>query len=154
MPYQIQVKQVESQTTAVVRCRAKQSDLPKVIPQACGEVWAFVRSANFPRPGRNLALYLDSEMNLEVGVEVSETFAGNGRVVCSSTPAGTVATAVHWGPYVRLGEAHEAIHKLCTERGHTMAGPSWEVYGHWYDEPGLLRTDVLYLLQAAAEAPG
>jgi hypothetical protein len=27
-------------------------------------------------------------------------------------------------------------------------------YGHWYDEPGQLRTDVIYLLQARAEPAG
>ena len=136
---------------AVVRCRAKVSELASVIPKACGEVWAFVRSANLPHPGRNLALYLDGEMNLEVGVEVTQPFTGNDRVVCSSTPAGMVATAVHWGPYDRLGEAHKAVHEWCATHGHKVAGPSWEVYGHWYDEPGQLRTDVFYLLQACAE---
>jgi effector-binding domain-containing protein len=154
MVYQVQVLRVEPQTTAVVRCRAKVSELASVIPQACGEVWAFIRSANLPHPGRNLALYLDGEMNLEVGVEVAQPFTGNDRVVCSSTPAGMVATAMHWGPYNRLGEAHKAVHEWCAKHGHKLAGPSWEAYGHWYDEPGQPRTDVFYLLQAGAEPAG
>jgi effector-binding domain-containing protein len=146
MEYQVQVQQVPAQTTAVVRMRAKPDELSRVVPAACGEVWQFVRAAGLPRPGRHLALYLDGEMNIEVGVEVAGPFAGDGRVVCSSTPAGTVATAAHWGPYNRLGEAHSAVCKWCADNGHALAGPSWEVYGHWEDDPSKLRTDVYYLL--------
>jgi len=27
-----------------------------------------------------------------------------------------------------------------------MAGPRWEVYGHWSDNPATRRTDIFYLL--------
>ncbi len=149
MEYQVLVEQAASRTTAVVRTRAGRHELAQVVPQGCGEVWTFIRSSQMPHPGRNLALYLDCEINLEVGVEVTQPFAGNGRVVCSSTPAGTVATAAHFGPYDRLGGAHAAILGWCAEKGHVLAGPSWEVYGHWDDDPAKLRTDVYYLLRPA-----
>ena len=35
-----------------------------------------------------------------------------------------------------------------------LAGPNWEVYGHWHDDPSQLRTDVFYLLQDAGEPGG
>jgi effector-binding domain-containing protein len=149
MEYQVSVQQVASQTTAVVRRRASVSELSQVVPQACGEVWAFVRAAQLPQPGRHLALYLDGAINLEVGAEVAQPFDGNERVFCSSTPAGRVAMTTHLGPYNRLGEAHDAIHRWCAANGHALAGPSWEVYGHWVDDPAKLRTDVFYLLQGA-----
>lgn len=154
MEYSVEMKRVEAQTTAVVRRRARQDELAKVIPQACGEVWAFVRSAGLPHPGRHLALYLDGEMNIEVGVEVDRPFTGNDEVVCSCTPAGLVATTAHFGPYHRLGDAHEAIHKWCAENGRALAGPSWEVYGHWDDDPAKLHTDVFYLLQTEGGSAG
>ena len=97
-------------------------------------------------------MYLDGEINLEVGVEVTQAFTGNDQVVCSSTPAGLVATTAHFGPYHRLGDAHDAICKGCKENGHALAGPNWEIYGHWEDDPAKLRTDVFYLLQAEGEA--
>jgi effector-binding domain-containing protein len=146
MEYQVQLVQVEPQPTAVVRRRAKQSELPQVVPQGCGEVWEFVRAANLPRPGRNLALYLDGEINVEIGVEVFHPFTGNDKVLCSNLPAGTVATTTHFGPYNRLGQAHAAILKWCADHGHALAGPSWEVYGHWNDDPAQVRTDVFYLI--------
>ena len=147
MEYQVQIGRVGSQPTAVVRRRARPDELARVVPQGCGEVWAFVRAAGLPHPGRHLALYLDGEINLEVGVEVTQPFTGDGRVVCSSLPAGPVATAAHLGPYDRLGEAHGAIRAWCAGQGHALAGPCWEVYGHWTDAPARLRTDVFYLLQ-------
>ena len=90
--------------------------------------------------------------NLEVRVELDTPFAGHGEVVASATPSGTVATSSHFGPYNRLHEAHEAIRKWCLQLGHNLAGPSWEIYGHWLhewcDDPSKIRTDVFYLLVA------
>jgi len=153
MEYQVQVRHVPSQLTAVVRFRARPDELSRKVPQACGEVWEFARAAGLPRPGRHLALYLDGEINVEVGAEMAQPFAGDGRVVCSSTPAGLVATTVHWGPYNRLGDAHKAVVQWCAANGHTPTGVNWEIYGHWQDDwnddPAKIRTDVFYLLRAA-----
>lgn len=153
MNYTVQIINVEPQLTAVIRTRAKQSQLSQVVPRLCGEVWNFARSAGLPRPGRHVALYFDGEINLEVGAEVFHPFTGDGRVICSRTPAGLVATTVHFGPYTRLGDAHDAVHKWCASQGHTLAGPSWEIYGHWTDDPAQLRTDVFWLLQGGTKPP-
>jgi effector-binding domain-containing protein len=111
--------------------------------------------------GRHVAVYLDDQINLEVGAEVDAPFAGHGEVVGSATPSGPVATTTHYGPYRQLGEAHEAIRRWCASKGYRLAGPSWEVYGHWEDEwnsdPTKIRTDVFYLLAAdggSAAEPG
>lgn len=157
MQYLVEVKRVESQPTAVVRRRAKQSELPTVVPQGCGEVWAFIRAGGlhpFSHPGRNLALYLDGEMNVEIGVEVTRPFTETERVFNASTPAGLVATTTHWGPYNRLGDAHGTVQKWCAEHGYALAGPSWEVYGHWDDDPAKVRTDVFWLLQEPGKSAG
>lgn len=147
MDYEVRVEQVQAQPTAIVRRQARSAELAQVVPQACGEVWQFVRAVGLLRPERNLALYLDGVINLECGVEVAGSFTGNGRVIPSSTPAGRVATTTHYGPYERLGEAHGALLAECRARGLALAGPSWEVYGHWTDDMAQLRTDVYYLLR-------
>lgn len=151
MQYQIEVKQSEPATTAVIRSRVRKEELSKFVPAACGEVWSFARSAGLSRPGRHVALYLnDGQGSVEVGAEVGEPFTGNHRVHCSQLPAGLVATTVHLGPYGRLGDAHEAIREWCAERGHRRSNVSWEIYGHWQDswnsDPSKIRTDVFYLL--------
>lgn len=151
MGYQVKLEQHISSPLAVVRRKAKSQELSKVVPEACGEVWKVVRSQKIAGAGRHVALYLDCEINLEVGVEVETPFAGHGEVVGSATPAGAVASVAHFGPYNRLHEAHQAIHQWCAENGHKLAGPHWELYGHWVDEwnsdPSKIRTDVFYLLK-------
>jgi effector-binding domain-containing protein len=154
MTYQVHIQEAAAQLTGVIRCRASQPQLPQVVPGLCGEVWEFFRKSGLPRPGRHVALYLDKEMNIEVGVEVAQPFEGNGRVICSSTPAGKVATTAHFGPYNRLGGAYDAIKKWCSEKGYMLTGPAWEVYGHWDEDPAKLRTDVFWLLQETAGSTG
>lgn len=154
MEYLVEVRDIQARTTAVVRRRASLAELARVVPDGCGEVWAFIRSSGLPHPGRNLALYLDDAISLEVVVEVTEPFVGTDLVTCSSTPAGTVASTQHVGPYERLGEAHKAIRRWCADQGHVLAGPNWEVYGHWTDGPEQLQTDVYYLLQGVSDSAG
>ena len=150
MQYDIRLEEVGSRPLTVVRRRAAMQELGKVIPEACGLVWNIVRSQNIKGAGRHVAVYLDDVFNLEIGAELESPFAGHGEVVGSSLPGGTVATTIHFGPYQQLGEAHEAIHRWCKERGHELVRPCWEIYGHWLDEwnsdPSKIRTDVYYLV--------
>ena len=157
MEYQVQVQRLQSQPTAVVRRRASSQGLATVVPDACGTVWNVLRAQKVAGAGRHVAVYWDGQINLEVGAEVESPFAGHGEVVGSATPAGTVARAIHFGPYNRLSEAHQAIRQWCADHGYTLAGPNWEIYGHWQDEwnrdPAKIRTDVFYLLHDRGESP-
>ena len=152
MHYDIRLEQSTSRPLAVVRRRAAQHELSKVVPEACGLVWNVLRAQQVTGAGRHVAIYWDCEINLEVGAELDAPFAGHGEVVPSSIPAGPVATTTHYGPYGELHLAHVAIQDWCKKNGHTLAGPNWEIYGHWKDEwnrdPSKIVTDVYYLLVA------
>ena len=152
MEYVIRLEQHAGQPLAVVRRRASSQQLARVVPDACGTVWSVIRAQQVAGAGRHVAIYWDGQINLEVGVELSAPFPGYGEVVASATPAGLVATTTHYGPYGQLGAAHEAIRRWCGNHGYTLAGPNWEIYGHWKDEwnsdPGKICTDVFYLLVA------
>ncbi len=152
MEYDIRLEQLSSRPLAVVRRRAGVEELSKIVPDACGTVWGVVRTQQVRGAGRNVAVYLDDQINLEVGVELDAPFAGYGEVVGSAIPSGRVATTTHYGPYGLLYEAHEAIRLWCGKNGYTLAGPHWEVYGHWKDEwnsdPAKISTDIYYLLVA------
>lgn len=148
MPYTVAVKQVESQPLAVVRRQASLQSLSTVIPAACGLVWDALKAMNI-RGGRHVALYWDNQINLEVGTEVDSSFAGTADVIRSETPAGRVLTTAHFGLYERLGDAHAAIRDWAKQNQESLAGPNWEIYGHWTDDLSQLRTDVFYLLKGA-----
>src|SRR5262245_30197512 len=148
--YVVEVQRLQSMPLAVIQRTAKASELSRVVPECCGLVWNAVR-AQHARGGRHVALYWDGSIRLEVGVELLGPFSDQDGVVHSATPAGTVASATHFGPYGGLGAAHDAIHQWCTANHRSLAGPSWEIYGHWKSEwdtdPSGIRTDVYYLLK-------
>ena len=145
----VQCQRVESVPLAVMRRQASASELARVVPECCGLVWNAMRAQRV-QGGRHVAIYWDGSIRLEVGVELHGPFAENGEVVRSATPAGAVALATHFGPYGGLGAAHEAVRRWCQANNHRLAGPNWEIYGHWQDEwsadPSRIRTDVYYLL--------
>jgi len=152
MHYDIRLEQSTSRPLAVVRRRAAQHELSKVVPEACGLVWNVLRAQQVTGAGRHVAIYWDCGINLEVGAELDAPSAGHGEVVPSAIPAGPVATTTHYGPYGELHHAHVAIQEWCKQNGHTFAGPNWEIYGHWKDEwnrdPSKIVTDVYYILVA------
>jgi effector-binding domain-containing protein len=150
MPYSaIRFQQLESIPLAVIRRQANPSELSRLVPQLCGLVWNAVR-AQQAKAGRHVAIYWDGSIRLEVGVELYGRFADDGEVVRSATPAGSVASGTHLGPYQQMSATQDAIRRWCVANGHSLAGPSWEIYGHWQPEwntdPSLIRTDIYYQL--------
>ena len=143
----VELRQVPSTPLAVIRRQVKQSELSRVVPECCGLVWNVLRAQGV-RGGRHVALYWDGSIRLEVGVELPNDFVERDGVVRSATPAGAVVSAAHFGPYGELGAAHDAVRQWCATNQRSLAGPSWEIYGHWQTEwdrnPSLIRTDVFY----------
>src|SRR5947207_9301760 len=112
MSYAVRVERVVSQPIAVVRRRAAQRELSRIVPEACGLVWKTLKAAQVKDAGRHVAIYRgagDGQLDIEVGAEVGSAFAGRDDVIGSVTPAGEVATVTHFGPYNKLAEAHKAI---------------------------------------------
>jgi len=148
-PHVVRVEHVSSVAVAVIRRQVSPSELSRVVPECCGLAWNAVR-AQHAKGGRHVAIYWDGSIRLEVGVELDGPFTEQGDVVISATPAGDVATTTHFGPYGNLGSARDAVHRWVRENQRRLAGPRWEIYGHWLPEwnsdPASIRTDVFYLL--------
>ena len=143
MSYAVEVRQVERQPIAVVRGRAARANLPTRIRALFDEFYAGLQG----KGGLNIVYYpgtgADGEMDIECGVQMSDQMQTPAN---SAMPAGEAVTVVYFGPYERMRGAHEAIHQWARDNGRKLAGPSWEVYGHWSDDPAKLRTDIFYLL--------
>ena len=150
--YLVQLQARESIPVAVVRRQARPDELSRLVPQCCGLVWNALRAQQV-KGGRHVAIYWDGTIRLEVGAEVTAPFAEQDDLVHSATPAGMIASVTHLGPYGNLAAAHQAIHDWCNARNHRLAGPKWEIYGHWKSEwdtdPSQIRTDVFYLVAPA-----
>ena len=139
MDYIVQAVQVAAQPIQLVYGQTTKATLPRDIRKLFDEFYAGFKE----KGGLNIVFYSGSGVagEFEIGCGVQREFGGN-----AVTPAGLVATTVYFGPYNLMAPAHEAIHRWARESGHTLAGPSWEVYGHWSDDPAELRTDIFYLV--------
>ena len=135
--------------TAVVAETTSWEEFPRVWGALLDEVWAFLRQSDLAT-GRNVMLYKDDVPHVEVGVEVNGSFAGSGRVVPSSLPAGLAATVVARGAPSAdgLARAHTAVRRWCAANGHQLTGARLEVYGHWLEDqdPALFETEVYWQL--------
>lgn len=136
-------------TIAAVRRVARGPAIGKAVQEGCGTAWNAIRAQGL-KGGRNVAIYWDDAVTLDVGVEMPAGFAPTADVRAATTPGGRVVTVTHFGPYQSLGAAHDAIWKWSRDTGRKLAGPRWEVYGHWQPEwnsdPSQIRTDVFYLI--------
>jgi effector-binding domain-containing protein len=149
MNYSVRIASVPEQLIAASRRRTTLKRVSQEIQRLLEAPWAFIRqNPDLRRDGHNVALYRNEPIgtSVEVGIQIVRAFEPTDLVVCSSTPAGTVAMTSHFGPYSALGGAHSAVHLWCKENGRVLAGVYWEIYGDWTDDPAKLQTDVLYLL--------
>ena len=143
----VELQQLPATPVAVVRRQVRPAMLSHVVPECCGLVWSALRAQEL-KPGRNVAIYWNGDIRLEVGAELDVPFREEGELVASATPAGLTAHATHFGPYGQLSRTHQTIVEWCAASGHRLVGPSWEIYGHWLEawnnDPTKIRTDVFY----------
>jgi effector-binding domain-containing protein len=147
--YDVVVEAVAARPIAAARRRTTFAAIAGAIGTLLEGPWAFVRPVPGLRTdGHNVAIYWDTTGagSIEVGIQVTRRFEDTANIVCSRTPGGTVARTVHYGPYDRLGAAHDAVMAWCKQHGYATTLPCWEVYGDWQDDPAQVRTDVFYLL--------
>lgn len=142
----------EPRPTAVIAQTTSWEEFPNLWSRLLDEVYAFVRTSEdlaterlgSPR-WQNVMLYKDHKPTVEVGVLVAGPFSPEGRVIASQLPGGKAAMAVHYGDYAQLGRTHAAVRQFVTAERLALAGPRWEIYGHWRDDPTELETEIYYL---------
>jgi len=149
--YVVSLARAEPRPLAVVRERMSVRDVPSRFRVFLDQVYAAAKAGAVSLDGQNVFVYRVAPSNMaeiEFGVGARQPFTSVGRVEYSETPAGDVATTTHWGDYANLGAAHDAVVAWCKSEGHTLAGVSWEVYGHWENDPAKRRTDIYQLLRS------
>jgi hypothetical protein len=115
------------------------------------QIYAAARAGAVQLDGQNVFIYRAAtadDLTVDFCVGVKAPFAAVGAVEPLETPQGVAAMTTHHGDYARIGEANAAILAWCRANDRLRSGPSWEVYGHWTEDPAQLRTDIYYLLQA------
>jgi hypothetical protein len=151
MTVAVTVKAVGSTPTAVVAAAATRAEFARMWRPMLDDVWSFLRGdapEGLYKHGHNIMLYKDDVPNVEVGVQVSGSFAPAGHVVASTLPGGLVATATHTGPIAEIGDTHQAVREWSTANGYQLAGPHWEIYGDPDPSTGDFDVAVFWLLVA------
>jgi effector-binding domain-containing protein len=151
MTVDVTVRTVEPTPTAVVAVATTWAEFPKVWGPMLDKVWTFLRGdapEGLYKSGHNVMLYQDDVPNVEVGVQVIDSFPPAGHVVPSTLPGGLVATATHSGPIAEIGDTHGAVREWSKANGYRLAGPHWEVYGDPDPATGAFDVDVFWLLLA------
>jgi effector-binding domain-containing protein len=152
LKYEITVAVVPPLTLAASRAFVPASVIATAWKPALDKVWGFLKTnPGLKHSGLNVFYYHHPEhpgeaINVDFGVQVANRFEDEGDITCVETPSGEVAQTVHIGPYSRLGEAHAAIHQWCKANQRSIGAVSWEIYGHWNNDPEKLETTVQYLL--------
>jgi effector-binding domain-containing protein len=155
--HSVSVQQAAQRSIAAVRARLAVPHIPGAFARYLDQVYAAARGGVVQLDGQNIFLYRTApdqpdHVDVEFGVGIRAAFAPIGNVRPVQLPVGEVATTTHWGPYAGLGAAHAAIIAWCRTQNRELAGPRWEVYGHWTDDEAQRRTDIYYLLRPATSA--
>jgi effector-binding domain-containing protein len=153
LTYEIVIETVTARRMAAVRRRVRVGEVASAWKPALDQVWAFLRRHDDLRSQghHNIFVYHHptrpgEPMEVDFGVEVTGTFAGEGEVVATQTPSGSVVSTLHVGPADRLAGAHAAIAAWCAEHGRVIGAASWEIYGDWTEDPSTFEVRVIYLL--------
>ena len=150
--YTVVESAVEPRLVAGVRARVTRGRVGQEFGRHLDQVYAAQRLGSVQLDGQNIFIYrecIGDQLTVDFCVGARVPFAPVGAVQPLYTPGGLAAVTTHQGDYGRLGAANAAIAAWCRAHGRMLAGPSWEVYGHWHADPTQLRTDVYYLLQPA-----
>jgi effector-binding domain-containing protein len=146
MTYAIDITQRPAQTALVVHGNVTVAGIPAFVAGAFGAVVSVVAEQGLSFAGPPFGRYArrpDGSFDVEAGFPVDGDPRPEDHVLVSSLPAGTVARALHAGPYDTLGLAYEAVEKWLAEHDYVPVGAPWESY---LDEPGVPnpRTEVFF----------
>jgi effector-binding domain-containing protein len=150
--YEVREAIVAARPVAGVRTQVRRGRVAQEFARHLNQVYAASRAGAVALDGQNIFIYrqaTDEHLVVDFCVGVTAPFAAVGVVLPLETPRGAAAMTTHHGSYGGLYGANAAILAWCRAHDRALAGPSWEVYGHWHADPEQLHTDVYYLLQAA-----
>jgi len=153
-PYDVVEVEVAARPVAGVRAVVARGRVAQEFGRHLDLVYAAGRAGTVKLDGQNIFIFRSAtadQLTVDFCVGVTAPFLVAGAVVPLETPSGTAAMTTHHGDYRALSDANAAILEWCRARNRARAGPSWEVYGHWNEDPAQLRTDVYYLLHPGAE---
>jgi effector-binding domain-containing protein len=131
--YEFKVETLKVQPTVTIRFKVAPESAK--ITAKYGEVFTAIFTHVISNGGEPMGMPFgryhgvsEEALDIEAGVRVTKAIKGKGDIKASELPAGKVATTTHYGPYEKLGIAHEALSKWAADNGYEPTGGIWETY--------------------------
>jgi len=130
--YEVLLKQVDALLVASVR---EIVPLHGGLERCYGKIAAYLDQQGV-RPGSPalLLLYSRSEqrddglyIDVEAAIPVSTALPGNEQIIIHTLPGGLVASTIHTGNDLSLGQAHVALYRWMKDNGYQVIGPPRQV---------------------------
>jgi effector-binding domain-containing protein len=140
----------ERRPTAVIRIKAKMSDLREAQQTSRARLAEVLPSLEVKALDHTCTLWrrpVDGVLDMEPGILVSGAFTPVDDVVPSELPAGRAAYFLLRGSFEGLPGAWKTLLDWCAAEKLTLAGVNWEIYGPSEDvEPDQIETALYALL--------
>lgn len=123
--------QLVAQPYLGIRASTTIDQVASVMGPLFGEIFGHISEDGSSPAGMPFAIYhsMDGkDVELECGMPVASPMPGTDRVRAAELPAGTAATATHFGPYEELGKTWSALMEWIGSEGLDVAASPWEVY--------------------------
>jgi len=161
MTTEIAVQSHPAQIVASWRTVTTYADIFTHIPEGFGRVMTFLTEENVTPAGVPLTLFHqapdgDSEGDIAMCIPIATAFDSTAEtdIEIVELPAGSTASVIHHGSYDNMGESYAAIAAWVVEHGHSIVGPTREVYLNSPAEVAEdeLRTQILFPIDAEGAA--
>jgi len=132
---EVEIQQIEPQPVLSIRATVRIADLAEVVGDRISVMWDYLHQRGVQPAGPPFVRYHtfgETETDLEFGIPVVQSIAGEGRIASGELPGGPAVTTWHSGSHDTLGDAYARIQAWLSEHGREPDGPAWEVY-HWID---------------------
>lgn len=109
------------QPTLGIRAQVPMSELPKVIPELTGQVFAWMDKNGLAPAGAPFIRYhvinMATKLDIEIGAPVARGASGDGRVEPGVLPAGRYAKLIYIGDYAGLMDANAKLLEWGAKQG-------------------------------------
>lgn len=133
MTYDIKLENVDAKRILAVKKHTNLRQIAGQIGAGFGAIMPSLAAAQVTPAGPPLVVYhsvIDSETagDIEICVPVPDSHDASGDVYTRELEGGSMACAVHRGPYEQIAPLYHAITAWIGDQGHEIAGPPRETY--------------------------
>lgn len=131
MSFNCEVKEQSAQPTLFIHRKTPVQKLAQVMGEVYGKIGQYLYDLKEKPAGPPFIAYHNMDMSnldCDIGFQVSKNLAAKGEIKSGMMPAGTVATCVYTGPYDQISPAYEELNRWIVEHHFQITGIAYEMY--------------------------